>query len=101
MTANVNEQALAVASCLTPSMRFQAHVVPQRAAEKDVVPSAHVVRGYLDPVVMIFNGPPLPVIVVSGMFEPVCKIGCQALGAARLRGVIAVRRIILERIPVA
>src|SRR5205823_4144816 len=71
MAADLNQQSLTVARGFRSAVRLDAHVVAQRAGEKNVVPSADMQSGNLDIREMFFDRPLFPIGVVIWMREPV------------------------------
>jgi hypothetical protein len=79
VAADGDDQTLLSARFSVARVIAQADVVAQRAAEKDVVPCGDGQRGNLNVLVVLFDGPLLPVVVVGGMCEPVLVVGSELL----------------------
>ena len=80
-------------------MGFDAHVVAQRSALKNVVPGDDVKSGNVDVGEVLFNGPAFPVVVVVRVGKPIQKIGSDGLGQAvvDLESREIEQRIVIER----
>jgi hypothetical protein len=99
MPADLDQQALAVACRVRTAMGFDSDVIPQRPAQKNVVPAANVKGGDLNIRKMLLDGPLLPICVVVGVREPIKVIRrklSRGLGARRKRWIIE-RRIVSQR----
>ena len=81
------EQVLSGTGGFISGVSFEADVVAQRAALKDVVPGGDGERGDLDVLEVFFDGPLLPVVVVVSVGGPVEEIGRERLSefCARMR----------------
>src|ERR1035441_2895961 len=83
MAADGDQQALAVAGSFIAGARLESHVVAQRTTLKNVIPGGDGERGNLNLVVVLLDGPLLPVTVISGMIEPIEEVGRQRAGEGR------------------
>src|SRR5579862_1850174 len=72
--ADGNQKSLALAGLFGRRVGFQADVVTQGAAKKDVIPGSRVECRDTNIRIMLFDGPAPPVIVVRGVRKPVEKI---------------------------
>jgi hypothetical protein len=80
VAADGDDEALVGAGGGIGGVVAESHVVAQRALEEDVVPGSDGEGGHLDVLEVFFNGPFAPVVVVSGVGEPVEKVGCELGG---------------------
>ena len=80
VAAHVNHQPLPAACRFRARFVFESHVIPERAAKKNVVPGAHAENGNLNLRVVLFDGPLLPVVVVARMRQPVAKVRRESRG---------------------
>src|SRR5215469_2591578 len=72
-----NQKSLAVAGLFGRSAGFQADVVTEGTAKKDVIPGARMKRWDTNVCVVLFDGPAPPVVVIGGVRKPVEKIRCD------------------------
>jgi len=71
VAADDHQQPLALARFFAATVRLDAHVVAQRTAEENVVPRTRVQGRNLNIREVIFNGNPLPEVVIRRMGQPV------------------------------
>ena len=89
--ADGDHKLRAVARCLSTPVRFDAKIIADRTALKNVVPGRNHQRGNLDRAEILLDGPLLPVAVVVRMRQPIKKVRCQLLRERR-----AIRRLHVE-----
>src|ERR1019366_3326341 len=75
--ADDDQEMLALAGFFGRSVCFQADVVMQGTAKKDVIPGGRVECRNTNVRVMFFDGPASPVVVVRRMRQPVKKVRCD------------------------
>src|ERR1700747_3467601 len=72
-----HKQALGLACAVTACMLPEPNVVAQRSTQENVVPGCDGERWHLDIGEVLLNRPTLPVIVVTGMRQPIQKVRCK------------------------
>src|SRR5579863_7206256 len=75
VAADLDQELLAVARGVVAAVGFDAHVIAKRAVEEDVVPAADVERWDLDVGEVLFDGPLLPIGVVTRVGKPIEVVG--------------------------
>ena len=80
VAADDDHELLAIARGVVAAVRFDAEIVADRSALKNVVPSGDVKSGDMDVGEMFFDGDFFPVVVVVGMREPVEIVGREGFG---------------------
>jgi hypothetical protein len=80
VSADGNDEALIGAGGGVGGVIAEAHVVAQRALEEDVVPGGDGEGGHLNVLVVLFDGPLAPVVVVVGVGGPVEEVGREVGG---------------------
>src|SRR6202034_4821463 len=77
MASDDHHQPLPLARRLSACMFPQAEIVAQGTTLKNVVPGGDGERRELDVLVVLLNGPLLPVAVVGRVGQPIEKVGSQ------------------------
>jgi tetratricopeptide (TPR) repeat protein len=87
VTSQCDQQMLPTARRFAPRLRLEAHVILQRTALKNVIPSGDAEHRYSDVGVVLLNGPAAPIVVVSRVRHPIEIIrrqGSRARQAVRI-----------------
>ena len=81
MPTGDNHQALTSTRLLAAAVRLDSKVIPERPAQKKIVPGADVENGNSDLREMVFDGYLLPIVVEAWVGQPIEEIRRESLGA--------------------
>src|SRR5882724_9799811 len=77
MSSDRHQQSLPPACCLSSSVRLYSDIVAQGSTKKNVVPRCDGQGGHANFGIVVLNCPAFPIVVITGMGEPIEKIGSK------------------------